>query len=605
MAEQESYYARFSSEVPIRLTLRALLTGMTLGALLVLCNIYIGLKVGWGMGVSVTAALMAFGFWKVVRLVFGGSEFSIYENNMNHTAASAAAAVSSAGLVAPIPALTMLTGQTLSWLPLALWLFSVCLVGIVVAVGLRKQMIEVDKLPFPGGVATAKTLEEIYAKGNQAASRLWMLMGTASAAAVVKFAEHFLELKRLAMPWSLAVRPDGALAKKGVTGVSAANLGFGFEPTLMMYGVGMLVGPRVGASLFVGSLVSWFWLAPLAFNMGWVSPGPAGEGHLWYVAGLKWLLWPGVSLMVFSALTSFAFSWRSVLAVFSQGKSAKDAVVQDDVILPRKYFVISLLVVTAVSVILQVLFFNIAAWVATLGVLLTFILALVATRVSGEANITPVGAMGKVTQLVFAVLAPAQPAANLMSACVTGGAASQCADMMHDLKTGTMIGTPPRLLVVAQTCGALAGALIGSAGYLILIKNPATELLTEQWPAPSVAAWKAVAELFMTGLKALPQGAVAGMWIGGFAGILLAILEKVLPKKYRSWVPSPTSVGLGFVIPAFNGISIFVGAMLATLLEKVVPSWSSRFLIICASGIIAGESLSGVALAIMRIVSGQ
>ena len=192
-----------------------------------------------------------------------------------------------------------------------------------------------------------------------------------------------------------------------------------------------------------------------------------------------------------------------------------------------------------------------------------------------------------------------------MSACVTGGAASQCADMMHDLKTGTMIGTPPRLLVIAQTFGALAGALIGSAGYLILIKNPATELLTEQWPAPSVAAWKAVAELFMTGLKALPQGAVAGMWIGGLAGILLAVLEKVLPKKYRTWVPSPTSVGLGFVIPAFNGISIFLGAMLATLLQKVVPSWSSRFLIICASGIIAGESLSGVALAIMRIVSGQ
>lgn len=605
MAEQESYYARFSSETPIRLTLRAILTGMILGGILALCNIYIGLKVGWGMGVSVTAALMGFGFWKVVRLVFGGTEFSIYENNMNHTAASSAAAISSAGLVAPIPALTILTGQTLSWGGLVIWLFSVCLVGILVAVGLRKQMIEADKLPFPSGVATAKTLEEIYAKGNQAASRLWMLMATTAAAAVVKLAEHFFALKRLAMPWSLPARADGALAKSGVSGLTGANLGFSFEPTLMMYGVGMLVGPRVGASLFLGSMAAWFWLAPLALNSGWVPPGPSGAGQLWYVAGLKWLLWPGVSLMVFSALTSFAFSWRSVLAALAPGKSAKEAVDKDDVIMPRRYFMLSLLGVTVLSVILQVHFFNIAAWVATLGVLMTFILALVATRVSGETNITPVGAMGKVTQLVFAVLAPAQPAANLMSACVTGGAASQCADMMHDLKTGAMIGTPPRLLVIAQTFGALAGALIGSAGYLILIKNPATELLTEQWPAPSVAAWKAVAELFMTGLKALPLGAVAGMWIGGITGILLAILEKVPPKKYRTWVPSPTSVGLGFVIPAFNGISIFVGAMLATLLEKVVPSWSSRFLIICASGIIAGESLSGVALAIMRIVSGQ
>ena len=119
-----------------------------------------------------------------------------------------------------------------------------------------------------------------------------------------------------------------------------------------------------------------------------------------------------------------------------------------------------------------------------------------------------------------------------------------------------------------------------------------------------MAAWKAVAELFMTGIKALPPGAIAGMWIGGIVGVTLAVAEKVLPKKYRAWVPSPTSVGLGFVIPAFNGISIFIGAMLATVLEKVVPSWSARFLIICSSGIIAGESLSGVALAIVRIVTG-
>jgi uncharacterized oligopeptide transporter (OPT) family protein len=469
---------------------------------------------------------------------------------------------------------------------------------------LRKQMIEVDRLPFPSGTATAKTLEEIYAKGNQAASRLWMLIGTATLSSSVKMAEHFYELKRMAMPWTLVTRSGGAIAKSGAPGLSGANLGFGFEPTLMMYGVGMLVGPRVGSSLFLGSLIAWLWLAPMAFDQGWIPPGPSGTNELWYIAGLKWLLWPGVSLMVFSALTSFAFSWRSVLAAFMPGKPVSDVMSKDDAILPRKYFLLALLMVTLLSVTLQVIFFNIAAWVATLGVLLTFVLALVATRVSGETNITPVGAMGKVTQLVFAVLAPAQPAANLMSACVTGGAASQCADLMHDLKTGHLIGTPPRLQLIAQLFGALSGSLIGAAGYLVLIKNPATELLTEEWPAPSVAAWKAVAELFMNGIQALPPGAIPGMWIGGIAGIILAVAEKVLPKKIRAWVPSPTSVGLGFVIPAYNGISIFIGAMLATLLEKIVPSWSARFLIICSSGIIAGESLSGVALAIMRIVSG-
>ena len=272
--------------------------------------------------------------------------------------------------------------------------------------------------------------------------------------------------------------------------------------------------------------------------------------------------------------------------------------------MPRQWFILAIIVVMAISVVLQVTLFSITAWIAALGVLLTFILALVAARVSGETNITPVGAMGKVTQLVFAVLSPGQPAANLMSANVTGGAASQCADMMHDLKTGHMIGAAPGPQFIAQIFGALAGALAGSAGYLILIPDPKKQLLTDEWPAPSVASWKAVAEIFMHGTDALPPGAVQGMLLGGLAGILLAVFEKVLPKKARIWVPSATSVGLAFVIPAYNAISMFLGAIAAWALGKWVPKWSTRFLIVFASGLIAGESLSGVALAIQEILAG-
>lgn len=273
--------------------------------------------------------------------------------------------------------------------------------------------------------------------------------------------------------------------------------------------------------------------------------------------------------------------------------------------MPRRWFMLAILTVMAASVVLQAVMFGITAWIAAVGVLLTFVLALVAARVSGETNVTPVGAMGKVTQLVFAILAPGQPAANLMSANVTGGAASQCADMMHDLKTGHMLGTPPRPQFIAQVFGALAGALVGCAGYLILIPDPASQLLTDDWPAPSVASWKAVAEIFMRGADALPPGAAEGMLYGGIAGILLAVFEKLLPKKARIWVPSPTSLGLAFVIPAYNAISMFLGAMVGWALSRKVPDWSTRFLIVLASGLIAGESLSGVALAIQEILSGM
>jgi putative OPT family oligopeptide transporter len=583
-------------------TIRALITGMLVGGILALCNLYTGLKVGWGMGTSVTAALIGYGIWQMIKLTGTAQPLSILECNLNQVAASSAAAISSAGLVAPIPALTMITGQRLGWWDLVIWTFSVSLVGIVVAVGLRRQLLVVDKLTFPSGVATGNTLLEIYSHGKAAAQRLWMLGGAALLAAGIKLTEHLAKLERLSIPGMVSAKVGGGLSKAGVSGYTPANLGFSLEPTTMMYGVGALIGPRVGISMMLGSLLAWGWLAPLAFEAGWVPPGPNDPKKSWFGAGMQWLMWPGVAIMVTAALTSFAFSWKSIVAVFRP--KAADAEPEDpnNEIMSKKWFIVSLVCVTGVSVILQALYFQINPFVATLGVLMTFLLALVAARVSGETNITPVGAMGKVTQLAFALLSPGQPAANLMSANVTGGAASQCADLMHDLKTGQMLGARPRPLFIAQICGAFSGALVGCAGYLLLIKDPAAELLTDKWPAPSVASWKAVAELFMQGISALPAGTVQGMIVGGAAGILLAVLEKTLPKKAQMWIPSPISVGLAFVIPAYNSISMFLGAMAAWGLGRWVPDWSTRFLIILASGLIAGESLSGVALAVMEIL---
>ena len=595
---------RRSSE--LQLTLRAIATGMVLGGGLSLCNIYTGLKVGWSMNMSVTAVIVAFGFWKAAQ-GFGRRPFTIQECCLNQTAASSGAAISSAGLVAPIPALAMITGQTLSWPALAAWTLSVCLVGIVVAYGIRRQMIEVDNLPFPGGMATGETLKEIYAAGVGAASRVTMLITGAVAAAILKVIEHVASLKMAALPFAIPARPDGALARAGIAKLTGANLTFSLEPTALMYAVGAIVGPRVGWSMILGTVLAWGVLAPIAFNNGWTDLGPADAARSWYTPGLKWLLWPGVAMMVTSALTSFAFSWRSIGNTFRRKKPSgpgADPIYTDriDAVVTR-YFLVALIVVLAISVSLQTALFAIKPWVAALGVLTTFLLAIVAGRVSGETNTTPVGAMGKVTQLMFALLSPGQPAANLMAANVTGGAASQCADLMHDLRAGKMIGARPGHQFIAQVCGAASGALAGSAGYLLLVPDPSHQLLTDDWPAPAVASWKAVAELFMQGFSALPGSSIQAMIIGGVAGIALAVLEKTLPGRARRWVPSPASLGLAFIIPAYNAISMLIGSVAGSLLQRWVPNWTARFLIVLASGVIAGESLTGVGFAIEKILS--
>lgn len=597
-----------SPDAPERfqLTLRAIATGMLLGGGLSLCNIYTGLKVGWGLSMSITAALLSFGAWQMFRLVAGGRTFNIFETNISQTAASAGAAISSAGLVAPIPALTMITGQVLGWVPLVAWTFSVCLVGIVVAYGIRRQMIEVDKLPFPGGLATGETLREIYAVGTGAMERVRMLAGGAVVAAVVKLSEHIAGIPRWNLPFALQSRAGGAMEKAGIGSVSFGNLTLSIEPTLLMYGVGALVGIRTGLSLLFGAVLAWGVLLPWVFDNGWAAPGAADPARSWFTQGVQWLLWPGVAMMVTSALTSLAFAWRSMLNTFRGGNAkAADGEIDSVEAAMKKWFLVTVLLVLALSVTLQVTLFDINLWIAALGVLCTFLLAVVAARVSGETNVTPVGAMGKVTQLGFALLAPGSPAANLMAANVTGGAASQCADMMHDLKTGNMIGARPSYQFVAQVFGALSGAIVGSAAYLVLVPDPKNQLLTDQWPAPAVATWKAVAEVFMKGIDSLPPSAINAMILGGLAGIVLAVLEKVLPKGIRIWVPSPASLGLAFVIPAYNSFSMFLGAFAAWILSRWIPSWSARFLIVFASGIIAGESLTGVGLAIEQVLLGR
>lgn len=575
-----------------QLTVRAVITGMLIGGLLSLCNIYSGLKIGWSSNMSVTAALLAFALWKALAPATRGRPFSILENNINQTTASSAAAISSAGLVAPIPALTVLTGRELAWPLLAAWTFSVCCVGITVAIGLRRQMIVVDRLPFPGGIASAETLKEIHAAGAEAAARVRLLATAGAAAAAMKLWEHLARLPKLPIP-------GGYTGSAGP--VTLGNLTFALEPSFLMIGVGGLIGLRSGITMLLGAVLAYGVVAPYVLGQGWVPPGKPGE--LWFGALSKWLLWPGVALMVTSSITSFAFSWRSIAASMrvtrDDGAKARS---EDTGEVAHQWFLGGVAAALVLSVALQQTLFGIGVVVATVGVLLSFLMAMVAARVAGETNVTPVGAMGKITQLVFGVLSPGQVAPNLMSANVTGGAASQCADLMHDLKTGYLLGAVPRDQVVAQFFGALAGATIGSAAYLVLVPDPATQLFTDEWPAPAVATWKAVAEVFAKGLSAMPEGTQAAALIGGAAGIVMAHVERIMPARLRAWLPSASALGLAFVIPAHNALHMFLGAVIAALLARFVPSWSARFAVVAFSGLIAGEGLAGVAVAVQSMM---
>nr|WP_241509329.1 OPT/YSL family transporter [Stutzerimonas zhaodongensis] len=168
------------------LTLRALLTGLLLGAVLTPSNIYSGLKIGWSFNMSIIALLVGFAFWQSLARVLRRPAWTLHESNINQTTASSAASIISSGLVAPIPAYTLIAGQQFDTLPLVAWVFSVSFLGIWVAWYLRPSLIIETQLRFPEGMATLATMQQIYSHGAEAARRLWVLGSAALLAALTK-----------------------------------------------------------------------------------------------------------------------------------------------------------------------------------------------------------------------------------------------------------------------------------------------------------------------------------------------------------------------------------------------------------------------------------
>jgi len=204
--------------------------------------------------------------------------------------------------------------------------------------------------------------------------------------------------------------------------------------------------------------------------------------------------------------------------------------------------------------------------------------------------------MGKITQLTFGVLSPGNMTVNLMAANITAGAAGASADLLTDLKSGYLLGANPRQQFLAQFFGIFAGTLVVVPAFYILVPD-ASVLGSDQWPAPSAQVWAAVAKLLSNGMSSLHPAAANGMIIGGLVGIAIPCLELVFP-KHRKYIPSAMGLGLSMVIPFYNSLSMFIGGLIALVLERKNKAAAEKYIVPVSSGFIAGESLMGVAIAL-------
>lgn len=558
------------------LTLRALLTGLLLGAVLTPSNIYSGLKIGWSFNMSIIALLVGYAIWQGLARMANRPTWTLHESNITQTTASSAASIISSGLVAPIPAYTLITGQQFDTLPLMAWVFSVSFLGIWVAWYLRPSLIVEAQLRFPEGMATLATMQQVYNHGAEASRRLLVLGVAAVFSAASKLVDSLL--------WSLPRWAPSAQLER---------LTFSLEPSLLLVGFGGIIGLRVGLSLLLGALIAWGMIAPWLVAEGLVAM-PAGASGPQFALLIEWLLWPGVSLMVCATLTSLAVRYlrtrQEGVARYTQWRR------------PAPLPALGLGLAAMMVILLQTTLFGIHPLMAALSIPLALLLAVVAARVVGATGIPPIGAIGQLSQLSFGAIAPGQVAINLMSANTAGGAAGQCTDLLNDFKVGHAIGASPSRQVIAQCLGILIGSMVGVLTYQLLIPDPQAMLITAEWPAPAVATWKAVAEALSNGLGSISLDIRWAMLTGAMSGVAFGLLEGSASLDRLRWLPSSAALGLAFIIPASVSLMMAFGASLAWLFAARWGSLAERFVIVAAAGLVAGESMAGVGISLSQLL---
>ncbi|MEB3222011.1 MAG: OPT family oligopeptide transporter [Candidatus Sericytochromatia bacterium] len=610
--EREAYwYDRVYRGDVKQLTGRAVVMGMVIGGVMSVSNLYVGLKTGWGFGVTITAGILAYAIFKALEGILPGGEFTDLENNAMQSVSSAAGFMASAGLTTAIPALLLLEQPVLSGFHLFLWIGAISILGVFIAIPMKRQMINIDQLPFPSGIAAAETIKSLHGHGEEALAKARSLgIGGLLGAAVAYFKDlhpalcakyaALKPLEVLAIPGQLPADPT----RHTYQGIPWNKLTLGLDTSLLLYAAGAIIGMRTGVSVLVGALLNWLFIAPWLIQNKIVANGVVIEGGQKQV--VAWTTWPGTGMLVISTLVGLALIWPSLARGFSgitdvfkpQGATNQDARAAA-IEVPGHWFVYGFAVGGVACVVLQMWLFHIPFLMALLAVFLAVVLSMVVSRVTGETDISPTGAMGKVTQLTYGAIAPGQPITNLMTANVTAGAAIHSADLLVDLKSGYLLGANPRQQFLAQLYGVLAGTLFCIPAYFLLV--PDASVLGTTFAAPGALVWKATAEALAKGLSALPPTALQFAAFTIAFGIVVTLLEHFRP-AWRKWLPSPTGLGLALVLPFGNSVAIFLGAFTAWWLMRLRPALAERHTIPFSSGVIAGESIAAVVIIGLTIV---
>src|SRR5512140_3560036 len=549
------------------LTARAILIAVVVAAVMGAAEPVVVLKIGYGPNISVVSAFLGFIAISLIGLATG-TRGTRWENNLVQTAGTAAG--SGVGFMAVVlAAIDMLNDRGLlnlhlSALQIFAWLAPSGLLGVLLAVPLRKHYIDQENLTFADGTAAGETLLGLDQGPKEAGPRVAALAfgGVLSA--------------------GITLLRDGArVIRDHVTfaflSPHAEALRLGSEVGVLSLGAGMLIGARVTLSTGLGMLLGWVIAPEPLFARGLVP-------ELTFNAVLqRWVMWPATGLMVAGGLTALALKWRVIAKTF-QGLRAKDA---DGGDFPMRWVVWGALASAAALAAVQKISLGFPLWLSFVSVLLSIVLMLVGIRVLGETNWAPISAMANLMQAVFAVLAPGHIPINMIGSGMSGAVAANGEHLMQDYRAGKIVGSTNRNLTYLQLIGVPIGALAVAVAYP-LVRAKYGIGGAGGLTSPISVKWAGFAELLAEGFGALPRSALVALVLAVVLGVALTMLEQT---RYSRWIPSPTAVGLGMLIPGFAVIPMLAGGVAQFVWQKVSPRTESVYDTPLASGFITGEAL--------------
>jgi putative OPT family oligopeptide transporter len=595
---------------PPQLTLKATVLGLVLAVLLAGANAYLGMFAGLTVSAAIPASVISMAVLRLWR------NSNILENNMVQTIASAGEAIA-AGVIFTFPALILLR----YWNVFDYWWVSIIaglggLLGVLFTIPLRRSLIIEQNLAFPEGTATVEVL-----RVGDAPSRGAIYLATAGViGAVVKFAETGFRL------WA-----GTAQTATYVGSTTILYAGTNLSPALM--GVGYIVGLNIAALVFIGGAISWYVAIPI-YSTWFVAGDPALAAEVangMSAADLAGLIWStkirylGVGAMLVGgvwALVSLRSSlWagiRSGLQARPQTSSASYDHTQHDAPMRLVLWGIVLFVIPLFALYINVVgTVGVALAMTIVMVLAAFVFSAVGGYLAGivGSSNSPISGITIATILTTSLLlvmllgsnAPNGPAAAILVGAVVCCAASIGGDTLQDLKAGHMLGATPWRQQLGQSLGVVASVLVMAPILNLLLQAYGIGARTAEHPnallAPQANLMASVTQgVFGAGL---PWGMIAG---GAVLGVAIIALDIVLERRQATWRMPVLAVAVGVYLPFELAVPMLLGGVIAHLAARRKSRSATNehpHGVLFAAGLITGEAMVGILMAVPIVVSGD